>query len=334
MEEIEVKNEDNKSRQKFAELLCDFMFKRLFGSEANKDVLISFLNVLLEDVEIADVEFIPTEHLGLTEDDRKVIFDISCRCVDGQSFIIEMQKGYQKHFRKRAVYYTTYPINEQGRHAHDLYLKRKAEAEARGESYVGKFDWDYDIKPVTVVAILNFQFWHESDWPQDRYHSSYRLREDSCDEVMTDVLRFVFLELGRFKKRIWELDTVFDKWMYLLKHMHEMSEIPKEFSDPLFTRLFMLAEIHNFTAEEYKQYQKSLKSMSELDNVIRSTEERAEMRGLEKGRAEGRVEGRAEGRAEGLAEGRLEVIQKMLDAGVPASTIQDALGISVEEFLK
>ena len=179
---------------------------------------------------------------------------------------------------------------------------------------------------MTVVAILNFQFWHEIDWPQDRYHSSYRLREDSCDEVMTDVLRFVFLELGRFKKRIWELDTVFDKWMYLLKHMHEMSEIPKEFSDPLFTRLFMLAEIHKFTAEEYKQYQKSLKSMSELDNVIRSTEERAEMRGLEKGRAEGL--------AEGLAEGRAEVIQKMLDAGVPASTIQDALGSSVEEFLK
>ena len=322
MEEREIKNVDNKSRQKFAELLCDFMFKRLFGSEANKDVLISFLNVLLEDVEIEDVEFIPTEHLGLTEEDRKVIFDISCRCVDGQSFIIEMQKGYQKHFRKRAVYYTTYPINEQGRHAHDLYLKRKAEAEARGESFGVKFNWDYDIKPVTVVAILNFRFWHVSDWPQDRYHSSYRLREDSCGEVMTDVLRFVFLELGRFNKRIWELDTVFDKWMYLLKHIHEMSEIPKEFSDPLFTRLFMLAEIHKFTAEEYKQYQKSLKSMSELDNVIRSTEERAEMRGLEKGRAEG------------LAEGRAEVIQKMLDAGVPASSIQDALGISVEEFLK
>ena len=96
-----------------------------FGSEANKDVLIGFLNVLLEDVEIVDVDFIPTEHLGLTEDDRKVIFDIACRCKDGRVLIIEMQKGYQKHFRKRAVYYTTYPISEQGRQAHELYLKRK-----------------------------------------------------------------------------------------------------------------------------------------------------------------------------------------------------------------
>ena len=325
MKEIEVQNGKEKSRQKYAELLCDFMFKRLFGSEANKDVLISFLNMLLEDVVIVDVHFIPTENLGFSEDDRKVIFDISCRCDDGRSFIIEMQKGYQKHFRKRTLYYTTYPINGQGRHAHELFLKQKAEASARGESSSVKFDWDYNLQPVTVVAILNFQFEHEVGWPRDRYHSSYRLREDSYHEVMTDVLRFVFLELGRFKKRIWELETIFDKWMYLLKHMHELVEIPKEFNDPLFTRLFLLAEIDNFTAEEYKQYKKSLESMSDFDNIISSTEER--------GRAEGRAEGLAEGRVEGRAEGRTEVIKKMLDAGIPAATIAEALGITSDECL-
>ena len=90
---------EEKSGQVYAELLCDFMFKRLFGSEANKDVLIGFLNMLLKDVEIIDGDFIPTEHLGLAEEDRKVIFDIACTCTDGRSFIIEMQKGYQKHFR-------------------------------------------------------------------------------------------------------------------------------------------------------------------------------------------------------------------------------------------
>lgn len=91
---------ERKGRQQYAELLCDFMFKRLFGSEANKDVLIGFLNMLLEDSDIVDVDFIPTEHLGETEDDRKSIFDISCRCSDGKTFIIEMQRGRQKHFRK------------------------------------------------------------------------------------------------------------------------------------------------------------------------------------------------------------------------------------------
>ena len=315
MEEMKVRNEELGTGQQFAELLCDFMFKRLFGSEANKDVLIGFLNILLEDVEIEGVDFIPTEHLGLTEDDRKVIFDISCRCKDGRSFIIEMQKGYQKHFRKRAVYYTTYPINEQGRHARDLYLKNKADAEISGIPYAAKFEWDYDLKPVTVVALLNFQFDHEVGWPRDRCHSSYRLREDSCHEVMTDALRFVFLELGRFKKRIWELHTVFDKWMYLLKHMHEMVSVPKEFSDPLFTRLFYLAEINNFTPEEYKQYQKSLESMSEFDNVINSTAELAEMRG----------------RTEGRAEGRVEVARNMLGMGIEIDVIARATGLTVEE---
>ena len=74
---------------------------------------------------------------------------------------------------------------------------------------------------------------------------------------MTDVLRYVFLELGRFNKCIWEVRTVFDKWMYLLKHIHEMVEIP----DPFFMRLFKLAEIDNFTAEEKKQYYKALKDI-------------------------------------------------------------------------
>ena len=129
---------------------------------------------------------------------------------------------------------------------------------------------------------------------------------------MTDALRFVFLELGRFKKRIWELHTVFDKWMYLLKHMHELVSIPKEFNDPLFTRLFMLAEIHKFTTEEYKLYQKSLENMSELDNVIASTAEVAEKRGRELGRA--------------------ETVKKMLAAGISVEMIANALGMSVEEI--
>ena len=191
-----------------------------------------------------------------------------------------------------------------------------------------KFEWDYDLKSVTVVAILNFQFSHEDGWPMDRYHSSYRLREDSCHEVMTDALRFVFLELGRFKKRIWELQTVFDKWMYLLKHMHEMSEVPKEFNDPLFTRLFLLAEIHNFTAEEHRQYIKSLELMSEWDNIINSTAERSRA----EGRAEGRLEGRLEGRAEGRAEERVGIAKKMKEMGLDDVVISQSTGLSFEEI--
>ena len=311
MEERDKRN----SGQVYVELLCDFMFKRLFGSEANKDVLISFLNMLLKEDVIEDVTFIPTEHFGLTEEDRKVIFDIMCRCSNGKTFIIEMQNASQKHFRKRALFYTAYPINEQGRMAREEFI-RDHESKSDGE----KFKWDYDLKPVIVVAILNFMFEHDDGWPDDRYHSSYRLREDSTYEVMTDVLRFVFIELKRFNKRIWEIETTFDKWMYLLKHMHEMEAVPEKFDTPEFCRLFLLAKIGNFTPEEYKQYLKSLESMSDYYNIIDTAVEAAEKRALAKGREEGRAEGRA------------ETIAKLLAAGFDEEAVVKALGFSVEEL--
>ena len=175
---------------------------------------------------------------------------------------------------------------------------------------------------MTVVAILNFRFRHTDEWPEDKYRSSYRLREDSSHEVMDDVLRFVFLELGRFRKRIWELETRFDKWVYLLKHMHELAEIPKEFSDPLFTRLFMLAEIDNFTAEEYQQYIESLGNMGDYQNIINTAVEEAELRG------------RAMGREEGVNMARKEDARRFKELGVDVAIIAQATGLSVEEIAK
>ena len=310
----------------YANLLCDFMFKRLFGSEENKDVLIWFLNMVLEDVDIVDVDFIPTEHQGLTEEDRKVIFDISCSTRDGKNFIIEMQKGFQRYFRERALYYTTYPINRQGRSARDRYEAEKIEGKASE-----KFNWDYNLKPVTVVAVLDFQFKHSDEWPPEMYRSSYRIREDTVMEPMTDVLRFVFLELGRFKKGIPELETSFEKWIYLLKNMHKMTGIPAEFSDPLFSRLFMLAEIGKFTAEEKQHYYKSLENMGDYYNIISTAAEEAEKRGLEKGFEKGHAEGRAEGISEGVAKGRAE---GKAEALVEMARKMRASGMSVEQIVQ
>lgn len=293
------------SKQIYAELLCDFMFKRLFGSVANKDVLIGFLNMILEDHEIVDVDFIQTEHLGLSREDRKAVFDISCRCKSGETLIIEVQKGYQEHFRKRAVFYTSYPIHEQGREAKELFIK---EHQSKGDG--DEFKWDFNLKPITVVAILNFKFDLVDNWPDDRYHSSYRLREDTTGEIMTDVLRYVFLELGRFRKRLWELETKFDKWMYLLCHMHEMVEIPQIFKEPEFKRLFILSEINNFTADEYKEYLKSISRMSDYYNIIDSAEKLA----------------REEGREEGIK----QVARKLLASGMETSMVAEMTGLSLE----
>ena len=114
--------------------------------------------------------------------------------------------------------------------------------------------------------------------------------------------------------------------MYLLKHMHEMVEIPQEFSDPLFTRLFLLAEIDNFTAEEKKLYHKSLENMGDYYNIINTAVEEATKRALE--------EGRAEGHAEGMEQERLANAAKLKELGVDVNIISQATGLSVEEIQK
>lgn len=312
---METVIKEERSRQIYAELLCDFMFKRVFGSEENKDVLIAFLNVMLGDVQIKDVTFIPTEQLGDSEEDRTVIFDVSCQCTDGRTFIIEMQKGYQKNFRDRALFYTTYPINKQGK----LVKKRHEEenSERTGKGLEKKnFKWDYRLDPVIVVAILNFSFDHNGDWPQERYHSSYRLREDCTGEVMTENLRFVFMELGRFRKKVWELESVYDKWMFALKHIHELAEKPAVFHEAEFERLFLLAKIGNFTAEEYKHYITSLKHMSDYYNIIDTAVEAAEKRGVEKG----------------LEKGKREIANRLMSMGMSDADIIVATGLSTEEL--
>ena len=104
--------------------------------------------------------------------------------------------------------------------------------------------------------------------------------------------------------------------------MHKMDEIPKKFSDPLFTRLFLLAEIGNFTPEEHKQYLKSLENMGDYDNIINTTAEIAEKKGHEKGRAEGRIEG------------KVETARNLIELGLEVEVISKATGLSVEEIQK
>ena len=135
---------------------------------------------------------------------------------------------------------------------------------------------------------------------------------------MTDALRFVFVELGRMTKKISELETKFEKWIYLMKNMHKMKNIPPEFADPMFRRLFLLAEINNFTPEEREQYYKSLESMGDYYNIINTTAEEAEKRGLERGRVEGREEE------------KVELAKKFKSLGVDTSTIIQATGLSAD----
>jgi len=182
---------------RFIDPLSDFGFKRLFGSEPNKDILIDFLNTLfLGQKEIADLSYNSTEQAGDQDDYKKVFFDLLCTGKNGEQFIIEMQRAGQRNFKDRAVFYTSRIINE---------LLPK-----------GASHWNIELKEVYLIAILEFKL---QNGPFGQYLHNIALLDTDTHEIFYNKLGFKFLELLNFDKTEAQLETDLDRWFYLLKHM-------------------------------------------------------------------------------------------------------------------
>ena len=326
--------------QVFADLRSDFMFKRAFGQ---KNILISFLNSILKTDRITDVEYRNVEMLGLTKQDRKVFYDIYCHTSDNRDFVVEMQHNPQKYFRDRALYYSTYTVQKQHGEAKKAF-KRKL------KNLVKPFVWDYKLYPVYVIAILDYAMTHVEDWPRDKFISHYLVKEEVVNEVHSDSLHFIYIELPRFNKMLENLSDESDKWTYLFNNLSKMNEIPEEFDENSFQDLFTTAKIANFTAEEIQRYTEEQKMSYDYQNCInyavetaveaavKTATEKALAEGLEKGIAKGLSEGAAKGKAEGLVEGEakrsLEIAKSMLEDNAPVELICKYTGLSKEEIIK
>ena len=217
----------------------DFGFKRLFGTEANKDLLIDFLNELLAGREqISDLTYLNGEQLGRTEEDRKSIYDIYCENERGEKFIVELQNMKQIYFKDRSLYYSTFPIQEQAQ----------------------KGNWDYQLRAVYTVGILNFRF-EEFNYDTTKFIHRVKLMETETNEVFYDKLAYIYLEMPKFTKEVDQLETRFNKWLYVLKNLHRLEEIPKVLQERIFKKLFSAAEVANYTPEEMNAYEESLKTL-------------------------------------------------------------------------
>ena len=245
----------------------DFGFKKLFGEEANKDLLIDFLNQLLpEEHTIAKLSFRNVENQSDLAADRKAIFDIHCISKIGERFIVEMQKAKIKYFKDRALFYTTFPIREQAE---------------RG-------DWDFRLEPIYYIAILDF--FYDVEQEKAKVRREVQLKDQDC-EVFFDKLNYVFLQMPAFNKKKEELVSHYDKWLYFLKHLENMDDIPEILKESVFEKAFKVAEIANFSPEEYTAYQQSLLSYRDMVNVMKTKYEEGLEEGIEVGREEGREEG-------------------------------------------
>ena len=230
--------------------MVDWSFKRVFGTEVNKDILIEFLKVIFPQFAITDITYIPTEQLGIMEDDRKAIFDVLCKTEDGKTFLVEMQRGAQKHFFERALYYTSFPIMKQGK-----------KAIAKEEEGAGP--WDFSLDGVFFLGILDFEY-EQDEMTEHRY----QLLETTTLKQMTDKLEFVFVEVAKFNKREDDLETDLDKWLYLLKNMSTLLERPAALRDRVFGRLFDVAEYARLDDEERKNYVEAMNTARDTYNMI------------------------------------------------------------------
>ena len=283
-------------KDKYINPLTDFGFKKLFGIEPNKELLIDFLNQLLPAIhKVKNLSYTKNEQLGDNKHERKAIFDLYCESQSGEKFIVEVQKAKQNFFKDRSVYYSTFPIQEQAQ----------------------KGNWDFKLSAVYTIGILDFVFDEHKN--QDQILHTVKLK-DQKGTIFFDKLTYIYIELPKFQKTEKQLHNQFEKWLYVLRHLANLQNRPKVLQEKIFLKLFEVAEIASFSAEEKVQYEESLKYYRDLKNVVDTSRE------------EGLKEGREEGREEGLKEGKIQIARSLKLQGVSIDVIIKATGLSKSDI--
>ena len=291
------------TEERYISLLTDFGFKRIFGSDINKDLLIDFLNSLFNGEQVVkEVTFLNSEHVGDVYAERKAIFDVYCENEHGEKFIVEMQNAYQTYFKDRSLYYATFPIREQA---------------PKGDN------WNFKLQHVYVVALLNYDM-NEEAFSHESINHDVGLLDKQTHKVFNNKLTFKYVEIARFNKDINELETNFDKWLYVLRNLSRLDNQPTYLRNEVFNRLFSQAEIARFDKTELKAYEDSLKAYRDIKNSLDTAKE--------EGRAEGLAEGLEKGRAEGASEKALTIAREMLALNISVDTIKKVTGLTDNEI--
>ena len=245
-------------KAKYINPFTDFGFKKIFGEEASKPLLIDFLRALLPESDIVDLTFKDKEQLGRSEEDRKAVYDIYCQNANGERIIVELQKAKQKFFKDRTIYYASFPIQEQAE---------------RGS-------WSYELKAVFCIGILDFNFDEDQESLGEVIHTVEL--KDQNNQLFYDKLKFVYLEMPNFKKKEQDLKNRLDKWLYFIKHLEDFQIIPDIFKDDIFISAFEKAAIANLNETERQDYEQSLKIFRDNKAVFDFAVENAFDEGIKK----------------------------------------------------
>ena len=285
----------------------DFAFKRIFGNEQHKEILISFINSVLDlsgERQVVEVELANPYQVPRLEQFKETILDINATCQSGRKFIVEMQVERQRLFHKRALYYSS---------------KAYVEQLTSGVDYP-------ELKPVYFIGVLNFNFTDNSS-----YLSRHLILDTETREQRISDFEFCFIELPKFAKHESELQSIVDKWIFFLKYLGSRSGEDKDFArifaeEPPLLQALEIARYHSLSRDEMSVYEAQ-------EERRRSDAETARTYKLDR-----QEEVREEGRAEGLVEGEQIGLQKGVKAlakhGLTADSIAQELQIDVAKVLE
>jgi len=247
--------------EKYINPFTDYGFKKIFGDPNDTSLLQSLINDILgfeDEDKIATIIFKNGELLPDSPEDRKAIFDLYCTDEKGQDFIVELQKVHQEHFQSRALYYTTFPIQEQA---------------IRGK-------WNFSLTPIYFIGLLNFEVNKFQDSQEFLHHG--KITDIKTKDVMYENLNMIYVEIPKLKKTKEELSNHLEWWLYTLQNLNQLQEVPTRLKGDVIEKVFDKAEFINLPKVEQDKYHKNLKVYRDLLNSIDTAH------------AEGKVEGKIE----------------------------------------
>ncbi|PID46480.1 MAG: hypothetical protein CSB47_03850 [Proteobacteria bacterium] len=291
-------------QDKYVNPFTNFGFKKLFGEESHKELLISFLNTLLPEKHW--IQSLQYAHNGQQGANHKDIFELRCTSPNGERFIVELQKAKHNYFKHRSTYYATFPSHDQAK---------------RG-------GWDGRLSAVYAIGILDFTFAEDCAERDDRVIHQSQLK-DQFGNVLYDKVTFIYLALPNFNKTLEQLATTQDKWFYIFRHLHEMNDIPAVLQEKIFLKLFNAAQITHFDPAEREAYEYGLKYYRDLKNVA----DTAWGKGYEEGVEEGIKQSIKKNIEKGKQEELLLMAKKLLNF-LSDADIAGATGLTVDEVAK
>ena len=295
---------------KYVNLLDDLGFKHVFGRDENKEILIAFLNEIIPDKQIINLEHIRNEQIPSDPETKASVFDLYCETQDGSRIVVELQREDQFDYVDRAIYYGAFPIQNQ----------------------IEKGKKRYTFSAVYVINILNFNLMElrEDNMPV----STFRLKELETNRILSQKYTLIFIELLKFAKKLEEIspDNILEGYLYFLRNMHNLREQPAEFQQQIWNKLFNAARVAKMNQQDRQAYIKKMNTERDRINQLEFAMEQAKIKGLAEGRAEGLAEGLAEGRAEGRKEEKYSIAKSMKANCINIDTISKCTGLTPEQI--